>query len=367
MRLFTFENGDDLHLYQKSLVVCFKGKRAVLSTSLLNGGYTENLTHVFNHDGKEGAGMPYTLKAPTYQEHLRVIAEELGLNAATTSGLTTAADMENASIKTQHYNGIHVAAVVTGGVDINGGRVGDEATWDESEETSPQSATLGTINILLFIDANLPKGTLARVIVTATEAKTAMLQELLAQSRYSMGLATGTGTDGIIVVANPSSPLTLTNAGKHSKLGQLIAACVKDALEETLCKQTNLTKQSQHNVLRRMQRFGVTQNSLFHSYKKNGGTLEKPQFIGHLETFSAQSKPLVYSSLYAHLLDQLMWQLLTPAETLAAGETLLSLLCTVSWPCTLPSLTTVEDTLKYMIDRYHAAIISALLDGEILE
>lgn len=61
-------------------------------------------------------------------------------------------------------------------------------------------------NIMLFIDADLAEGTLARALVTCTEAKTAAIQELLVPSRYSNGIATGSDTDGTIVVSDAECP-----------------------------------------------------------------------------------------------------------------------------------------------------------------
>ena len=57
MKLCTISDGDTAYRYDKSIVVYFQGKRKVLSTSVFNGGYHENYTTIFNHDGKTGAGM----------------------------------------------------------------------------------------------------------------------------------------------------------------------------------------------------------------------------------------------------------------------------------------------------------------------
>ena len=137
--------------------------------------------------------------------------------------------MENVSIR-EEYEDLTVTAVVTGGIDENGGRVGDPANWHESD--GGPVLVPGTINILLFIDARLPAGTMARALVTCTEAKTAALQELLAPSLYSSGIATGSGTDGTIIVSNSQSPAYLTYAGKHSSsaaISQIIASAVKNS------------------------------------------------------------------------------------------------------------------------------------------
>ena len=120
--------GEEIHRYQKAIVVNFTGPRKVLSTSPSNGGIRGDLTAVFNSDCTVGAGMAAELKAPTYPEHMTVLCRELGLDPDKTAGLGTAAQMENVSIKTEIYKDITVTAAVTGGVEVNGGRAGDPAS-----------------------------------------------------------------------------------------------------------------------------------------------------------------------------------------------------------------------------------------------
>ena len=69
------------------------------------------------------------------------------------------------------------------------------------------------------------EGTLLEAFMTATEAKTVALNNLKIPSQYSNGYATGTGTDGLAIFSNLESETFLTNAGKHSKLGELIGNC----------------------------------------------------------------------------------------------------------------------------------------------
>jgi len=150
-------------------------------------------------------------KAPTYEEHMVLIAQELGIEPKKTTVISTAASMDNTSIKVASYNGLDVTAIVTAGIETNSGRVGDPASYDEREKKVDHKE--GTINILLEINANLTEVAVTRTLVTCTEAKTAALQELMADSRYSTGLATGSGTDGTIIVSNADSEIYLTNAG----------------------------------------------------------------------------------------------------------------------------------------------------------
>ncbi|BBB92162.1 MAG TPA: adenosylcobinamide amidohydrolase [Methylomusa anaerophila] len=325
MKLCTLSTGDDVYRYYKSIVLMFAAERKVLSTAVLNGGYQENLTAVFNHDVNPGAGMACTLRAPTYEGHMRLIAQEAGLDPDTVSGMGTAASMENVSIKTESYQTLTVTALVTGGVEVNGGRVGDPATHFQPVDKSVIYKP-GTINIMLVIDADMPPGTLARALVTCTEAKTAALQELMAGSNYSNGLATGSGTDQSIVIANPASPLYLESAGKHSKLGELIGRAVKQAVKEALLRQTGLSPAQQHSVLQRIKRFGVKEENLWQEYAAdNGGNVIKPRFLEHLYQLDTDPQLVTYTSLYVHLLDQFLWELLSGEEIRPAGNELLAL------------------------------------------
>ena len=320
MELARLTTGDIAYRYDKSIVLVFSGPRKVLSTSLYNGGYHEDFEAVFNRDMTQGSGMPCESFAPTYVESMKIVAERLGLAPELTSGMGTAAHMENASIVSRSYKELTVTAIVTGGVETNGGRVGDPASYYKTAEKK-----CGTINIMLVIDADLPPGILARALVTCTEAKTAALQELMAPSRYSTGLATGSGTDQTIVVANSESPLFFEGAGKHSKLGELIGLAVMAAVKEALKRQSGLTPAQQHDLLRRLRRFGVTEETLWQRYKEEVGddALIKAQFIAALEKMTAVPALFPLGVLFIHLYDEHLWGLLEKEETWEAAEKLL--------------------------------------------
>ena len=126
--LCTLSNGDKVYFYDKSIVVYFKGQRKVLSTSVLTI-MAAILTHedfdaVYNYDAKLGAGMPCEMLADTYLEHMRLISKRLALNPDKVSGMATAASMENVAVETLKYKELTVTAIVTGGIETNGGRVG---------------------------------------------------------------------------------------------------------------------------------------------------------------------------------------------------------------------------------------------------
>jgi adenosylcobinamide amidohydrolase len=319
MLLLQFDNKDQLIRQGKAVIARFAGRRHVLSTASHLGGCRNDLKWVFNHDCTIDGHDQVILKAPTYAMHMAMIASELGLDPVWAAGISTAASMDNLSIQTQTYGDTTVTAAVTAGIDVNGGRVGDPADWHESGGTFIPAA--GTINILLFISASLTGGALARALVTCTEAKTAALQELLAPSRFSSGLATGSGTDGTIVVSDAESEVYLTEAGKHSKLGELIGRTVMAAVKEALFRQTGLCADRQFSVLARMGRFGITKDHLQTQAWLMG--LTQLQLIELLATIETESSLVVQASLYAHLLDQLRWRLIRPQDALPAARELL--------------------------------------------
>ncbi len=309
----------------KSIQIRFSEKRQVLSSSPLNGGYREDLSAVFNFDETPEKGHECRMRAATYEQHMRLVAQELGLEPNTSAGLSTAAHMKYAVTDSRSYNETTVTAIVTGGINKNGGRAGDPATWDE--RASNEEAAHGTVNILLAVDAHLSQGAMTKAVITATEAKTAAIQELLAQSFYSDGLATGTGTDGIIVIANPQSSIFLTDAGHHSKLGELIGSTVLSAVKRALYLQTGLGYRQQHNVFARMKRFGVTEQSVTELFLKNAPSAEAVRaFRLRLRELVAQDSLVTCSSLYAHLLDQLRWEMLSEREAVEVGNHLLCLM-----------------------------------------
>ena len=220
----------------RSIVVRFNAPKKVLSTSLLNGGYREDIKGLFNYTC---CGPGSCMSLEKYEEHLEKCAAVMGLDPAHSTGIGTAARMENAAIVEETYEELKVAACVTAGVEGNAGCAGDPAGY-YGAGARPEIYRPGTINILLFINADMPPGILTRALVTCTEGKTAALRELMVGSRYSENPATGTGTDSTVIVCDPKSPLYFRSAGKHNKLGELIGKTVKEAVKKALGNQNHL-------------------------------------------------------------------------------------------------------------------------------
>ena len=325
MIIAQLPTGDQLHKYMRCLVVPFQGKRKVMSTSMHNGGYREDLTAIYNHDVNPGVGR---LDEHKYQDPdaLKDFMEEsLGLDYHKTANMATIVSMEDAVISSRSYDELSVTAVATASAELNAIRVGQGAT---SYEKSGEYTMLRpeTINIMVFTNADMTPGCMARTIVTATEAKTAVLQELIAGSNRTSEIATGTGTDNVMVVANPESDNLLTYGGGHGKLGELVGVTVMEAVRASLENHSGLSAKSQHSVLSRMARFGLSEEALIESYKAKDELmpLPLPQFIHNIHELSKKDEIVTLTSLYVHLLDQLSWGLISPKEAANGGSFILS-------------------------------------------
>lgn len=325
MMIYRLATGDKVHRYNRCLVVPFSGKRKVMSTSMHNGGYREDLTAIFNHDVNPEPGRPCEYCQPGQEDKLKnFIIDELGLDYDTVAYMATIVSMESASIKTLTYDELTVTAIVTASLEVNGGRVGELGTCHE-KYGEKINLRPGTINTMVFTNVNMTPGCMSRTIMTATEAKTAALQELIAGSLSSTGIATGSGTDNIMVVANADSDNLLTYAGKHSKLGELIGKTVMSATKESLEIHMGLSADSQHSMLARLKRFKVNDKSFIDKFSSSSMSdkYKISDFIDYIHRIDLNPDIVTLTSLYVHLFDQLIWDLISIEEVKSCGKVLL--------------------------------------------
>jgi len=232
--LKTERNG----LWEKSLIVQLNEPRHLLSTSdgIINGlGVINHAAHPLLWK-KLAVELATRLQCggKTYEQQRKgMIAGKLGLQSTDLTLVGTAADMDNLAVVTRQVTPFTVTALVTAGAKSNALRAGT----DKGTNIEPGDPPAGTINIIVLTNARLTDGALARAVVTITEAKTAALEDLKVPSSYTTGVqATGTGTDSVIVVSGVTGP-KVTYTGGHSRIGELIAKAVHQAVLEALGKQ----------------------------------------------------------------------------------------------------------------------------------
>lgn len=301
-------NGEQVHILEDTILVTLPEGRGVLSSSWNNGGYRTDLEAVYNHQIPHHPGEGYSLAGRSIEEYHAALTASLGLSPVTCTGLFTAAAMKNASITTRAYRGIEVTAVITAGVCVNGGRAGDPGSYHE--ENGSFQVAAGTINTILLIGADIPPYTLVQAVITATEGKVAALQQLVAESRYSSGIATGSGTDMIAVVVDHTSTHRLTDAGKHSKLGELIGSCVLHGTLDALGRESDLTLESRRDLLVRLERFSIREEDVWNAAVHLSGENRKDRFVASLRRLAREPRLVGTVAALLHLVDEISWGLI---------------------------------------------------------
>lgn len=331
--IFKNSTGDRAYIYENSIVVEFGVCRNGISTSELNGGYKKNFKTAFNHYlSQENIDF---LENHSIKDYLIRQSGILGVDPKFTTGLLTSAQMENACVVTKQYRNLEVSAITTAGVRVNASRAGDSASY--YEENGDFQFDVGTINVIILTNVCLEPGTLANGLVTATEAKTVALSNLRIPSQFSNGFATGTGTDGIAIFSNSESDNILSNAGKHSKLGELMAKCVIESISEAIKRQVWITKESQCSVLARLRRYDLDINEFY----KN--ITDKEEFIRLLQAAARKQENVAITTSILHLIDEVENNLLDKKIAYNLADSILENNC--SDYC-------IYRLLKFWIDKF---------------
>lgn len=315
MMIGYYYDAVELHRVEKIVYARLLRPHRVLSTCRLNGGLREDLEYLYNHQSCEPRAHTGTdlcqvaVREPgRYQKR---ISDKAGIPFEKSASLGTAANVNNAAVARECHLGLEVIAITTAGVGGNGGRAGDPASYYQSEQgtviidRAPPAA--GTINTILLVNQELTQGAMVSAATVMTEAKASVLQELSAGSRYSEGIATGTGTDQIAIASLLGSGIRHTDANKHSKLGELIGKAVRQALFEALNLQSGLTPDSRRSSVAQLLRFGETEASFTASVRARllgeAGALFEANFL------SANHDPVTVAAVQAlvHVRDQFVW------------------------------------------------------------
>jgi adenosylcobinamide amidohydrolase len=96
----------------------------------------------------------------------------------------------------------------------------------------------GTINICIQLSVPLSEEAMLESLALAAEARTAAVLEARIPSPLSGRPASGTGTDCIVVAAPvaPPSVQRLAYAGKHTRVGSIAGAAVRDAVSRGIAR-----------------------------------------------------------------------------------------------------------------------------------
>jgi adenosylcobinamide amidohydrolase len=155
--------------------------------------------------------------------HLLQVAKSLELDPSRVVGMMTAAQVKRAGYSVVGRDDLIAGAWCTVGCS-NALRIGDPAT----AVTTP-----GTINLALVINQCLSAAAMVEAMAMATEARVAAVMEANIRSTRTNRLATGTGTDCIVIAARHGG-CTYQYCGKHTVIGEMIGKAVLRATTQAL-------------------------------------------------------------------------------------------------------------------------------------
>ncbi len=282
------------HLYRQGryLWAAFARPHRVLSTCKVNGGLREDLTHVANHQSCEGVahdrhhGLSSSPLPGLDAFHVQTCSEA-ELPPATTALMSTAANMQCAVLAQAAHEELCVSVVATAGVLGNATRAGDPAGWHEQPEgsrpirrsddakpaaaqplRSPDETGAGTIVLLVFINQPCTPACLTRAATVVTEGKSTALLDLRMPSLQSAGLATGTGTDQLVIAApllpsDGSEPQWERHwAGGHNSLGELLGRAIHAAVTRCILLQNGVCAELRRSICAALARHGCDEAEL---------------------------------------------------------------------------------------------------------
>ncbi|BBH19970.1 adenosylcobinamide amidohydrolase [Paenibacillus baekrokdamisoli] len=172
--------------------------------------------------------VPLTYNCSDPVKDLSFIMEQQGYSLNSSVGLITAANLTHASIMETDGDRFSILCCTTAGT-TNAARAGLRRSFFPAYEA-------GTINTFLFIDGRMTSSAMVNAVITATEAKTAALQDLGIMETMHGRLATGTTTDSIVIALSQSNRYDELHAyaGTATTIGDGISRMVYETVHESV-------------------------------------------------------------------------------------------------------------------------------------
>jgi adenosylcobinamide amidohydrolase len=260
-----------------------------ISTSARNGGQTDHLHYLINHQSCEAAGhniVSEVISTQGEEAYHDAVCAQIGVPPGQAAVMGTAANMNYAAVVRRTHAHVEALAIVTAGVQTNATCAGDPAVWCETEDGLSELPH-GTINVILVINSPVTVPAMARIVAVVTEAKSAALQRLAVPSCYSAEFATGTGTDQYCVAAPIEGGRPLSSASPHTKFGEIIGLAVREATLEALRWQNGLEASYTRSLFHALGRYGVNEQTILGGLAELLGALD-------FELFKKNSKSVFF-------------------------------------------------------------------------
>ena len=215
----------------RTLVIHLGGRRRVLSSAPQGGGF-RCASHILNHQVDATPNMNGHFPDPA--RSLRGLASQLSIGSHTV-GLMTAVPMTQLVTSRVSAEELWVECFATVGV-TNAVRAGQWPLVLVPRKVT-HSMKFGTINLILITNGSLSASAMVGAVQVATEAKTGVLRDHTIPSWKGRDLATGTGTDAVVIACRlrGEGPLH-TYSGTHTIMGALVGRVVSNCVSLGLAK-----------------------------------------------------------------------------------------------------------------------------------
>ena len=177
----------ELNITSEYIVLKTPSPLRTMSSGVIGSGTGWHDTFVNRHVDKD-------YNCSNHREEMADFLRENGFDPSQTVGMMTAVVTEDVVSRVYEEDDCSILIVVTAGV----GNAVDAAKGYERSFDNPQP---GTINTWVFVEGNLTEEAFIQCIMTSTEAKVKVLQDLQILDPITGTIATGTSTDSILIAA----------------------------------------------------------------------------------------------------------------------------------------------------------------------
>ena len=231
-----------------TLIIDLKHLYRIISSAPRGGGIVRACS-ILNHQvpaNPMAFRRPTTMRWGDPSRYLGRLAARLKARRPTV-GLMTAVPMTQLVVDREESGQVWVECFCTVGV-TNAARAGEPVLL------TPRKSGLhgpGTINIILITNATLTTTALVGAVQVATESKTGtLIKNNIRSTARPSSLATGTGTDAVVVASSLEGIHRMPYSGTHTEVGALIGRLVARCVQEGLTRSHRWSQPRSHHAHR---------------------------------------------------------------------------------------------------------------------
>jgi adenosylcobinamide hydrolase len=225
-----------------TLIIDLRRMYRIISSAPRGGGIVRARS-ILNHQVPENPstlGRPFARRWADPARYLGRLAMRLKAGMPIV-GLMTAVPMKQLVVDREQCGPLWIECFCTVGV-TNAVCAGDPL---RSANRTNRRHEGGTINIILITNATLTMTAMVGAVQVATESKTGtLIKNRVPSSFRKSSLATGTGTDAVVVASSLDGVHRVPYSGTHTEIGTMIGRLVTRCVEEGLARSTRWAQSS---------------------------------------------------------------------------------------------------------------------------